>query len=41
MCEDTTVYLSVLNRQSNGHLGSLQFEAIMDGGAMNILVHIF
>lgn len=40
-CEDTTMCLSILDRQANGHLGSLQFEAIMNGAAVNIPVHIF
>lgn len=30
LCENTTVYLSVQNRDVNGHLGSLQFGTIMN-----------
>lgn len=40
-CENTTMYLSILNKQANGYWGSLQFGAIMIGAAINIPVLVF
>ena len=40
-CGNTTMYLSILNRQASGYLGSLQFGAIVNGAAMSIPVYLF